>query len=66
MSAMEKDAAERAENRRKNKIQADELKTKGNNAFHQQLYNQAIDYYTQVNLHSNYYRTQNQRYYSRV
>jgi hypothetical protein len=50
MSAMEKDAAERAENRRKNKIQADELKTKGNNAFHQQLYDQAIDYYTQVNL----------------
>jgi tetratricopeptide (TPR) repeat protein len=47
MSALEKDAAERAENRRKNKIQADELKAKGNDAFHQQLYEQAIDYYTQ-------------------
>ncbi|CAF4988011.1 unnamed protein product [Rotaria sp. Silwood1] len=50
MSALEKDAQERSENRRKNKILADELKTKGNNAFHQQLYNQAIDYYTEVNL----------------
>ncbi|CAF3800334.1 unnamed protein product [Rotaria sp. Silwood1] len=47
MSALEKDAQERSENRRKNKILADELKTKGNNAFHQQLYNQAIDYYTE-------------------
>ncbi|CAF2695229.1 unnamed protein product [Rotaria sp. Silwood2] len=47
MSALEKDAQERAENRRKNKILADELKTKGNDAFHQQLYDQAIDYYTQ-------------------
>ncbi|CAF1262047.1 unnamed protein product [Rotaria sordida] len=47
MSALEKDAQERAENRRKNKILADELKTKGNEAFHQQLYDQAIDYYTQ-------------------
>ncbi|CAF0915497.1 unnamed protein product [Adineta steineri] len=47
MSAIEKDANERAENRRKNKILADELKAKGNEAFHQQLYEQAIDYYTQ-------------------
>jgi hypothetical protein len=51
MSALEKDAAERAENRRKNKLLADEFKAKGNDAFHQQLYDQAIDYYTQVNLH---------------
>jgi len=50
MSALEKDAEERAENRRKNKILADELKAKGNEAFHQQLYDQAIDFYTQVNL----------------
>ena len=50
MSAMEKDAAERAENRRKNQLRADELKTKGNDAFHEQLYDQAIDYYTQVKL----------------
>ncbi len=56
MSALEKDAAERGENRRKNKIRADELKAKGNDAFHQQLYDQAIDYYTQVNLNLNYYR----------
>jgi hypothetical protein len=56
MSALEKDAAERGENRRKNKIRADELKSKGNDAFHQQLYDQAIDYYTQVNLNLNYYR----------
>ncbi len=48
MNALEKDAKERAENRRKNKILADELKTKGNEAFHQQSYDQAIDYYTQV------------------
>ncbi len=48
MNALEKDAKERAENRRKNKILADELKAKGNEAFHQQLYDQAIDYYTQV------------------
>lgn len=48
MAAMEKDAQERAENRRKNKIIADELKTKGNDAFHNGLYDQAIDYYTQV------------------
>ncbi|CAF5221511.1 unnamed protein product, partial [Rotaria magnacalcarata] len=47
MSALEKDAQERAENRRKNKILADEFKAKGNDAFHQQLYEQAIDYYTQ-------------------
>ncbi|UJR31847.1 hypothetical protein I4U23_019323 [Adineta vaga] len=47
MSALEKDAEERAENRRKNKILADEFKTKGNDAFHQQSYDQAIDYYTQ-------------------
>ena len=50
MSALEKDANERAENRRKNKILADELKAKGNDAFHQQLYDQAIEYYTQVNI----------------
>ena len=50
MYALEKDAAERTENRRKNKLLADELKSKGNDAFHQQLYDQAIDYYTQVNL----------------
>ncbi|CAM4885913.1 unnamed protein product [Rotaria socialis] len=47
MSALEKDAQKRAENRRKNKILADEFKAKGNDAFHQQLYEQAIDYYTQ-------------------
>ena len=52
MAALEKDAAERAETGRKNKIRADELKAKGNDAFHQQLYDQAIDYYTQVNLNS--------------
>ena len=51
MSVMEKDATERAENRRKNKIRADELKAKGNDAFHQQRYDEAIDYYTEVNLH---------------
>ncbi len=51
MYALEKDAEERAENRRKNKTLADELKAKGNEAFHQQLYDQAIDYYTQVKLH---------------
>lgn len=48
MHALEKDAEERAERRRKNKILADELKAKGNEAFHQQLYEQAIDYYTEV------------------
>lgn len=47
---MEKDAQERAENRRKNKILADELKAKGNDAFHQQMYEQAVDYYTQVQI----------------
>lgn len=48
MHTLEKDAEERAERRRKNKILADELKAKGNEAFHQQLYEQAIDYYTEV------------------
>lgn len=48
MSALEKDAQERGEQRRKNKIRADEWKAKGNDAFHQQLYDQAIDFYTQV------------------
>ena len=54
MDALEKDAKERAEKRRKNKILADELKAKGNDAFHQQLYDQAIDYYTQVHISINY------------
>ena len=48
MSALEKDAQERGEQRRQNKIRADECKAKGNDAFHQQLYDQAIDFYTQV------------------
>ncbi|CAF4787119.1 unnamed protein product, partial [Rotaria sp. Silwood2] len=48
MSVLEKDAEERSENRRKNRTLADELKTKGNYAFHQQLYDKAIDYYTEV------------------
>jgi len=48
MQAMEKDAQERAENRRKNKIIADEWKTKGNDAFHKQLYDEAIEHYTKV------------------
>ncbi|CAF0877328.1 unnamed protein product [Adineta ricciae] len=47
MSALEQDAQERAENRRKNKNLADDFKAKGNDAFHQQLYDQAIEYYTQ-------------------
>lgn len=51
MHALEKDAEDRAEKRRQNKVLADELKTKGNEAFHQQLYDQAIDYYTQVKSH---------------
>ena len=48
MSALEKDAQQRGEQRRQNKIRADEWKAKGNDAFHQQLYDQAIDFYTQV------------------
>ena len=51
MHALEQDAKERTETRRKNKLLADEFKSKGNDAFHQGLYEQAIDYYTQVNLH---------------
>jgi hypothetical protein len=49
--ALEQDAKERTETRRKNKILADELKAKGNEAFHQQSYDEAIDYYTQVAIH---------------
>ena len=48
MSALEKDAKKRTEQRRQNKIRADEWKAKGNDAFHQQLYEQAIEFYTQV------------------
>jgi hypothetical protein len=51
MHALEQDAKERTETRRKNKLLADELKSKGNDAFHQGLYEQAIDYYTQVNIY---------------
>ena len=50
MSALERDAQERSETRRKNKIVADEFKAKGNEAFHQESYDQAIEYYTQVNI----------------
>jgi hypothetical protein len=63
MSALEKDAAERAENRRKNKLLADEFKAKGNDAFHQQLYDQAIDYYTQVNLHEKQHINSKENYF---
>jgi tetratricopeptide repeat protein 12 len=48
MSALETDAKERAEHRRQQKQIADEWKVKGNEAFHRQSYEQAIDYYTQV------------------
>ena len=50
MAAIEKDANERAESRRQHKIVADEFKRKGNDAFHQQLYDEAIDFYTQVGI----------------
>ena len=52
MAAIEKDANERAESRRQHKIVADEFKRKGNDAFHQQLYDQAIDFYTQVGINA--------------
>lgn len=48
MSALEKDAEERAEQRRKNKIRADEIKVKGNEAFHQERFEEAIQHYTEV------------------
>lgn len=50
MAAIEKDANERAESRRQQKLLADEFKHQGNDAFHQQLYEQAIDFYTQVTI----------------
>ena len=50
MASIEKDANERADTRRQHRIVADEFKRKGNDAFHQQLYDQAIDFYTQVGI----------------
>ena len=52
LSALEKDAAERAERNRKNKILADEWKSKGNDAFHRELYDEAIGFYTEVRSNS--------------
>lgn len=61
MVALEKDAAERAENRRKNKIRADEFKGKGNDAFHQERYDEAIEHYTEVNRHRYSFERSDQR-----
>jgi hypothetical protein len=48
MSAIEKDANERYQQRQINEKLADELKNKGNEEFGSSNFEKAIDYYTQV------------------
>lgn len=48
LAALEKDAQDRFERKKKMKILANELKEKGNNEFKDRNYEKAIDYYSQV------------------
>ena len=48
MAAMEQDATERAERRRKAEKDANEIKEKGNEAFHRGDYLRALELYTEV------------------